>query len=114
MGLAIIHTIVSIAILVPNLINALKIGDILSEVTPPSDNSGLPAEYPPKYFKVVMESIAFILLVAWRFWISVDSVCRPRKKILFLVCAYNLILDTANEFAYSLCVRFIRHIFIWF
>ncbi|CAO3642893.1 unnamed protein product [Mucor hiemalis] len=90
LGLAIIHTIVSIAILVPNLINALKIGDILSEVTPPSDNSGLPAEYPPKYFKVVMESIAFILLVAWRFWISVDSILQMNSLTVYASASFAI------------------------
>lgn len=79
MSLTIIHTVISIAILIPNLMNAMKIGDILSEVTPPINDTGAPPEYPPKYFKVVMESIAFIVMVVWKFWISVDSVRGTRK-----------------------------------
>lgn len=83
MALAVIHMVASISILIPNLINALRIGDILSENDPQQpttgDGSSTKTEYPPKYFKVIMESIAFILLETWRLWISIDSVRLQRK-----------------------------------
>jgi hypothetical protein len=61
--------IASVSILVPNLINALRIGDATKSL-PPQPNP----EYPPKYFKVIMESAAFILLEIWRLWLAMDSV----------------------------------------
>lgn len=61
--------VASVAILVPNLINALQIGDATKDL-PKVENE----EYPPKYFKVIMESSAFILLETWRLWLALDSV----------------------------------------
>ncbi|KAI9273435.1 hypothetical protein EDC94DRAFT_194606 [Helicostylum pulchrum] len=83
-GLAVIHTVASVAILVPNLINALKIGD--QTIVNQED----PTEYPPKYFKVIMEVSAFICLEIWRLWLALDSILQMNSLTIYASASFSV------------------------
>ncbi|GAA5806771.1 hypothetical protein MFLAVUS_000119 [Mucor flavus] len=93
-GLAVIHTVASVAILVPNLINALKIGDqtIVNEEDP--------TEYPPKYFKVIMEVSAFMCLEIWRLWLALDSILQMNSLTIYASASFSVF-----SLAFSVFVR---------